>query len=99
MIWHIVRFELGTYDDEVRRGFERQLEDLVGLDGVAFLRVGRDVNDPAITGLVVGLADAAALTAYREHPDHQPVLDRIRELDIPRVALDIESDDDPGSLA
>jgi hypothetical protein len=99
VIWHVVRFELGQLTDEVRDEVERQLADLADLDVVDFLRVGRDLEDPAVTGLVVGLADADALAAYREHPDHLPVVQRIAELDVPRVRLDIESDDDPGLFA
>lgn len=96
MIWHVVRFELGGLSEEIRTEVEGELAALADLDVVSFLRVGRDLEDPAVTGLVVGLADADALTAYREHPDHLPVVQRIAELGVPRVRLDIESDDDPG---
>jgi hypothetical protein len=99
VIWHVVRFELGQLSEEVRTEVEDQLAALADLDVVAFLRVGRDLEDPSVTGLVVGLADAEALAAYREHPGHQPVVRRIAELGVPRVRLDIESDDDPGLFA
>lgn len=99
MIWHVVRFELGELTDEVRSEVEAELAALADLDVVSFLRVGRDLEDPAVTGLVVGLADADALAAYREHPGHLPVVQRIAELGVPRVRLDIESDDDPGLFA
>lgn len=99
MIWHVVRFELGSLSEEVRTDVEAQLAALADLDVVSFLRVGRDIVDPSVTGLVVGLADEAALEAYRVHPDHQPVVQRITELEVPRVRLDIVSDDDPAVFA
>lgn len=99
MIWHVVRFEFGSLSEDVRAEVESQLAALADLDVVSFLRVGRDLEDPDVTGLIVGLADEAALAAYREHPDHVPVVQRIAELDVPRVRLDIVSDDDPAVLA
>jgi hypothetical protein len=99
VIWHVVRFELGDLDEQTRREVETALADLVHLDVVSFLRTGRDVDDPAVTGLMVGLADEAALAAYRDHPDHLPFIDRIRELGVPVTRLDIASDDDPSILA
>jgi hypothetical protein len=98
LIWHVVRFELGRLDEDVRTDVEAQLAALAGIDVVSFLRVGRDVEDPDVTGLIVGLADEAALAAYRDHPDHQPVVRRIAELDVPRTRLDIASEDDPAVL-
>jgi hypothetical protein len=99
VIWHVVRFELASLSEEDRSDIEGRLAALADLDVVSFLRVGRDIEDPAVTGLVVGLADEAALAAYRVHPDHQPVVQRITELGVPRVRLDIVSDDDPAVLA
>lgn len=99
MIWHVVRFELGELDEPTRLEVEAALAELAHLDVVAFLRVGRDVEDPSVTGLVVGLADQTALAAYRDHPDHLPVVRRIRELGVPVTRLDIASDDDPTVLA
>jgi hypothetical protein len=99
VIWHVVRFELGNLDEPTRVEVEAALADLVHLDVVSFLRTGRDVDDPSVTGLIVGLADEAALAAYRDHPDHLPVVRRIRELGVPTTRLDIASDDDPAVLA
>lgn len=99
MIWHVVRFELGGLDEPTRREVEAALADLAHLDVVAFLRTGRDVEDPDVTGLVVGLADEHALAAYREHPDHLPVVRRIRELGVRVTRLDLATDDDPSVLA
>lgn len=98
MIWHVVRFELGSLAEEDRTELEGQLADLADLDVVSFLRVSRDHEDPDVTGLLVGLADEAALAAYRDHPEHQPVVRRVQELGVPRVRLDIATDDDPGVL-
>jgi hypothetical protein len=39
-----------------------------------------------------------ALEAYRVHPDHLPVVARVRELGIGTVRLDVATDDDVGSL-
>lgn len=99
MIWHVVRFDLGSLSEDVREEVESQMATLADLDVVSFLRVGRDLEDPAVTGLLVGFADEAALAAYRDHPDHLPVVRRIQELGVQRVRLDIVSDDDPAVLA
>ena len=99
MLWHVVRFELGHLDEDTRADLERQLAALVDLDVVRFLRLGRDVEDPAVTGLLVGLDDAAALAVYRDHPDHQPVVARVRELGVTATRLDVLTDDEPGALA
>jgi hypothetical protein len=99
VIWHVVRFELGGLDDPTRREVEAGLAGLADLDVVAFLRTSRDVEDPDVTGLVVGLADEAALAAYRDHPDHLPVVRRVRELGVPVTRLDLATDDDPTVLA
>lgn len=82
MLWHIVRF---TFPAGVAEADRRALEaDLAGLDEriaeVRYLAVGRDIDDPAVTGLVTAVDDEAALAAYREHPEHRPVVARAREL-------------------
>jgi hypothetical protein len=99
VIWHVVRLDLGDLDEPTRLEIEAALAGLAHLDVVSFLRSGRDVEDPSVTGLVVGLADEAALAAYRDHPDHLPVVRRIRELGVPVSRLDIASDDDATVLA
>lgn len=98
MIWHIVRFDMRHLDAAVRQEVEASLAELGRLDEVAWLRVARDVEDPAYTGLLTGFADADALAAYRVHPDHLPVLERLRELEVPAVRLDVATDDDPAAL-
>lgn len=99
MLWHIVRFDCGHLDEDDRVDLEAQLRGLTELDVVRGLRLARDVEDPAITGLVVALDDAAALAVYRDHPDHLPVVARVRELGVTATRLDIETDDDAAVLA
>lgn len=99
MIWHVVRFDFGALSEEVRTDVEDQMAELAAIDVVSFLRVGRDIVDPDVTGLVVGFADEAALAAYRDHRDHLPLVERVDELGVPRVRLDIVSDDDPAVFA
>lgn len=99
MLWHIVRFDCGHLDEEDRVDLEGQLQGLVDLDVVRGLRLGRDVEDPAVTGLLVALDDHAALAVYRDHPDHLPVVARVRELGVTATRLDVETDDDVAVLA
>lgn len=57
------------------------------------MRVARDLEDPSVTGLVSGFADAAALKVYADHPAHVPVATRLRALSSDIARLDIETDD------
>jgi hypothetical protein len=98
VIWHVVRFDFRGIDDGVREELEADLLALDRLDEVAWLRVARDVDEPAVTGLLTGFGDREALEAYRVHPDHLPVVARVRELGIGTVRLDVATDDDVGSL-
>jgi hypothetical protein len=91
MLWHAVRLELGELDDEVRSSLEVDLAGLAELDVVEVLHVGRDIVDPTVTGLLVGLADEDALAVYRDHPDHRPVVQRLRELGVPLSRFDIHA--------
>jgi hypothetical protein len=98
MIWHIVRFDMGELDEPTRVSLEEDLAGLVALDEVAWLRVARDVEEPAMTGLITAFEDHDALERYRVHPDHLPVVGRVRELGVVGVRLDIATDDDPAEL-
>lgn len=98
MIWHIVRFDFADVDDATREEVEGALQGLVALDEVAWLRLARDIDEPTVTGLLTVFADLDALEAYRVHPDHVPVVARIRELGIPAVRLDVTTDGDPAQL-
>ncbi|MBW3621532.1 MAG: Dabb family protein [Actinobacteria bacterium] len=99
MIWHVVRFDFAGVADDLRDDLERQLRGLEDLDCVGFLRVGRDLDQPTVTGLVTGFADAGELDRYRTHPDHLPVVEAIRAAGVATSRIDIESDDDPRVLA
>jgi len=91
VIWHIVRFDLSSLDEPTRIEIERDLADLVRLDVVAWLEVARDLDTPGITGLLSLFASYEDLEAYRVHPQHVPVVERIRELGIPVTRLDVEA--------
>ena len=98
MIWHVVRFDCTEVDEETRQELEASLAALADLDDVAWLRVARDVEEPSVTGLLTVFADVEALTRYRVHPEHLPVVERIKSLGIPTVRLDIATDDEPADL-
>lgn len=98
MIWHVVRFDCAELDEATRVELEASLAGLAALEEVAWLRVARDVEEPTVTGLLTVFADVEALTRYRVHPDHVPVVERIRSLGIPTVRLDLATDDEPADL-
>jgi hypothetical protein len=93
VIWHVVRFDCAEVDEETRRDLEAGIAALARLDEVAWLRVARDLEEPTVTGLLTVFEDADALARYRVHPEHVPVVERIRALGIPTVRLDIATDD------
>ena len=98
MIWHVVRFDCTDLDESTRQELESSLAALASLDEVSWLRIARDVEDPTATGLLTVFADVDALTRYRVHPEHVPVVERIKALGIPTVRLDIATDDEPSDL-
>lgn len=98
MIWHIVRFDCSGLEPAERADLETRLSALGEIDLVRWIRVGPDVADPAITGLITAFDDVSALEAYRTHPAHVPVVEEIRALGLPTVRLDIATDDDPVTL-
>src|SRR5690606_272319 len=67
MILHSVRIDCSGVAEDDRRELEEGLAALADIDVVAWLRVGRDIVDPHITGLLTVHEDAAALEAYRVH--------------------------------
>lgn len=101
MLWHIVRFRFPDHVAEAdRRALEASLADLEAqIDEVRYLAVGRDLDDPWVTGLVTAFDDEAALAVYRDHPAHVPVVGRARELCEEIHRLDIVADGPPGGLA
>jgi hypothetical protein len=98
VIWHVVRFDCRDLDESTRQELEASLGSLATLDEVAWLRVARDVEEPTVTGLLTVFADVEALARYRVHPEHVPVVERIRALGIPTVRLDIATDDETSDL-
>ena len=97
MLWHIVRFTFpADVGDDDRRALEADLAGLEArIDEVRYLAVGRDLDDPAVTGLVTAVDDEQALVAYRDHPDHQPVVARARQLCERIDRLDVSADAPP----
>lgn len=93
MLWHIVRFRFPpTVDEAARRALERDLAHLENaIDEVVWLAVSRDVEEPAVTGLLTLFPDEQALAAYRVHPEHTPVVERARALCDEIVRLDVEA--------
>ena len=98
MIVHSVRIDCSGVSEDDRRELEQGIAALASLDVVAWLRVGRDIAEPHVTGLLTVHEDAAALEAYRVHPDHQPTLARLKRLGVGVTRFDIETDDDPSRL-
>jgi hypothetical protein len=98
VIWHIVRFDFGDMAEDARERLEASLAGLTAIDEVAFLRLGRDLDDPAVTGLVTGFATPADLETYRVHPEHVPVVQALREAGVGVVRLDLSTDDDVSEL-
>lgn len=93
MIWHNVRFDFTGVDEDTRTSVEAALSGLADLDVVAFLRLGRDLDEPGFTGFITGFASYADLETYRTHPDHLPVVDAVRAAGVTGVRFDIETDD------
>ncbi len=91
MIWHIVSFDMAEADPAEREAFEAQLAGLADIDEVVWLHVAHDVDEPTRTGLITVFASYADLESYRTHPDHQPVVARIRDLQLPASRLDVEA--------
>lgn len=99
MIWHIVRCDFSSVDPAAREDLEAQLRALAAIDEVAWLRVGRDIADDDVTGLLTAFATSDDLERYRVHPDHTPVVARLRDAGVGLSRLDVETGDDPTTLA
>ena len=98
MIWHIVRLDFSDIDEADRQDLEDDLAALASIDEVAWLRLARDIEEPAVTGLITAFDSAEDLAAYRVHPDHIPVVERIREPGLATARLDVPTDDQPLEL-
>lgn len=98
MIWHLVRFDFSGTDDATRRRLEDRLADLAAIEEVAWLRVGRDLSEPGITGLITVFHSREDLESYRTHPEHVPVVEAIREAGVATTRVDLETRDHASSL-
>ena len=91
MIRHIVVFSVESARvselDELIDAL-RALADQI--DEIEAIACGRVLNATEFdAALTVDVADEAALAAYREHPAHQPVLERLRAMASKIVVADI----------
>jgi Stress responsive A/B Barrel Domain len=70
-----------------------ELRALAGeIDEIEAIACGRPLNATEFdAALTVDVADEAALTAYREHPAHEPVLERLRAIASTIVVADISA--------
>jgi hypothetical protein len=93
LIRHIVVFSVAEGQEEQLAGLVGDLEALPAqIDEIEALAVGRPMNEtPFDCALTVDLADGDALEAYRGHPAHQPVLERLRAIATEIVVADIEA--------
>lgn len=98
MIWHVVRFDFEGVAEDERRAIEDALAGLTSIPEVAWLRVARDADQPTVTGLLTAFRDLDGLATYRTHPDHVPVVERIRDAGVAAARFDIEVDDDVAAL-
>lgn len=95
MLWHLVRFDLSGLDLATRVGIEDRLRGFDRIPHVAAVRVGPDPERPGFTTLLVAFRERPDLGLYRVHPDHLAFSETLRQLDIPRVGIDLETDDEP----
>jgi Stress responsive A/B Barrel Domain len=91
MIRHIVVFSV---EGARRTELDELIADLRALadeiDEIEAIACGRPLNATEFdAALTVDVADEAALTAYREHPAHEPVLERLRAIASTIVVADI----------
>lgn len=95
MLWHVVtfRFRPGVGDQERDELADALAELIESIDELRFLRVAPAIDDPDVLGLLTGFDDEAGLAAYRDHPAHQPVVARAKELCADVSRLDIVTSD------
>ena len=101
MLWHMVQF---TFHDDVPEEERRAAEDGArsladSVPTVRFLRLGRSMDEPRRTGLLVGFDDADGLAVYNDHPAHTPVAEAIDGLCADVQRLDMLTPDDPSAFA
>jgi hypothetical protein len=92
LIRHVVVF---TVAEAHRHELDALIEELRALPGeiaeIEALACGRSLGATGFdAALTVDVADEAALAAYREHPAHQPSLQRLRAVASQIVVADID---------
>lgn len=93
-----VHFRPDVGEDD-RRGAEEAIAAMPDeIEVIRFLRLARSIDEPDVTGVMVGFDNADAMAAYAAHPVHVPAAQRIDALCADVVRLDIETSDDPATL-
>ena len=92
MIRHIVVFSVAAGAEEELPDLLAELEALPAqIEEIQALDVGPPLNETRFhCALTVDLADGEALEAYRNHPAHRPVLERLGRIAGEVVVADIE---------
>ena len=92
------RFSAAAPDDE-RRQCEDDVRGLAAdIDTIRFVRIARSVDEPDVSGLLMGFDDANGFASYQVHPAHLPVAARIDGLCSEVVRFDIVTEDDPAAF-
>jgi Stress responsive A/B Barrel Domain len=91
VIRHIVVFSVA---ESCRTELDVFIEELLTLPGeideIEAIACGRSLGATGLdAALTVDVADEAALGTYREHPSHQPALERLRAIASQIVVADI----------
>jgi Stress responsive A/B Barrel Domain len=68
--WHVVRFDFSGVAEEARRSLEARMSAFSSIPSLAWVLVGRDPDQPSVTGLLTAFRTVDDLEAYRVHPDH-----------------------------
>jgi hypothetical protein len=91
LIRHIVVFSVAAEAEAELASLIGELESLPDrIEAIEALAVGRPLNQtPYGCALTVDVADEDALEAYRGHPAHVPVVERLRRIATEVVVADI----------
>lgn len=102
MIAHLVFFNIGGGDDASEKGSkEANINEAVTrlaalpplIPEIKCLRVGRDISRTGVSydvGLYTEFESEKDLDTYRDHPDHQAVVDFIKKVATARAVVDFE---------